>query len=322
MRRHLKLAAVLLALALAAAACGKSNDNNKSSASGSGGTTGSTVPSGPEIKIGAQNFGESAILAEIYKGALESAGYKASVQKLSGFRDILFGAFKSGDVNLAPDYVASQLEFLNGNKGEATGQVDPTFAKLQPLLKAKSLVGLTPSDAVDTNAFVVLKKTSDSWGVTTLSDLAGLGKEIRLGAPQDCETNGFCIPGLKRVYNLDLSKNFTPLDFGVIPTSLNKGAIDVGVVSSTDGRLADPKSGWVLLQDDKHMLAADNIFPTVSQKLVDAYGKNFTDLLDSISKQLNTDDMVAMNKKFDVDKEDASTIAQDWLKQNDFVNKN
>src|SRR5262245_49916679 len=276
MRRHLKLAAVLLALALAAAACG-GNDNNKSSASGSGGTTGSTVPSGPEIKIGAQNFGESAILAEIYKGALESAGYKASVQKLSGFRDILFGAFKSGDVNLAPDYVASQLEFLNGNKGQATSEVDPTFAKLTPLLKAKGLVGLTPSDAVDTNAFVVTKKTSDDWGVTTLSDLAKNGNDIKLGAPQDCETNGFCIPGLNRVYVLDLSKNFVPLDFGVIPTSLNIGAIDVGVVSSTDGRLADPKTGWVLLEDDKHMLAADNIFPTVSQKLVDAYGKNFTD---------------------------------------------
>ncbi len=320
MRRHLRLAAVLLAFAVLGAACGGNNDNKNTSASGSGGTTASTVPNGPEIKIGAQNFGESAILAEIYKGALTAAGYKVNVQSLKGFRDILFGAFQSGDVNLAPDYVASELEFLNGNKGEATSQVDPTFAKLQPLLKAKGLVGLTPSDAVDTNAFVVTKKTSDDWGVTTLSDLAANGKDIKLGAPQDCETNGFCIPGLKRVYNLDLSKNFVPLDFGVIPTSLNKGAIDVGVVSSTDGRLADPKTGWVLLQDDKHMLAADNIFPVASQKLVDAYGKNFTDLLDSISQQLNTDGMVELNKRFDVDKADAADIAHDWLVKNDFVN--
>lgn len=315
MRRHLKWLAALLAFVLLGAACG--GDDNKSDTS-SGGTT-PKPKQGPEVKIGAQDFGESKILAEIYKGALENAGFKASIKDVGGFRDVLFAAFKSGDVNLAPDYVASQLEFLNGSKGEATSDVDATFAKLKPLLVGKGLVGLDPSAAVDTNSFVVTKKTSDDKKITTLSELAQNGKGLKLGAPQDCETNGFCIPGLKRVYGIDMSSNFVPLDLGVVGDSLNGGAIDVGVVTSTDGRLADPKTGWVLLQDDKQMLAADNVFPTASKELVDAYKTDLTDVLNQVSQQLNTDQLVELNKRYDIDKDDPEDIAADWLKQNGFA---
>ena len=152
-----------------------------------------------------------------------------------------------------------ELEFLNENAGEATGDVDETFDLLQPLLEERGLVGLEPSDAVDTNAFVVTQETADELGLASLSDLAEKGADLTLGAPQDCETNPFCIPGLREVYGLDMSSNFTPLDAGVVLTSLQEGAIDVGLLFSTDGRIAS--EGLVLLEDDKNMLAADNVFP-------------------------------------------------------------
>ena len=110
-----------------------------------------------------------------------------------------------------------------------------------------------------------------------------------------------------------LSKNFVPLDFGVIPASLDEGAIDVGVVGSTDGRLADPDTGWVLLEDDQQMLAADNIFPLASEELTDAYGDDLSTVLDGISAELTTEELTELNKRFDVDKEDADAIAESWL---------
>jgi osmoprotectant transport system substrate-binding protein len=317
MRRHAKVLAALLALALLGAACGDDDNNSATGDSGSGSKP--SVPEGPDLSIGAQDFGESAILAQIIKGATENAGFTANVQEVGGFRDLLFGAFESGDVNVAPDYVASELEFLNDSAGQATSDVNATMALLTPLLAQKQLVGLDPSKAVDTNAFVMLKDTADAKGIATLSDLAAKGADLKLGAPQDCETNGFCIPGLKRVYGLDMTANFTPLDFGVIPDSLNEGAIDVGVVSSTDGRLADPKTGWVLLKDDKGMLAADNVFIVITSDVQDAYGDTLTSVLDDVSSKLTTDDLVAMNKRYDVDKDDAQDIAADWLNDNGFT---
>jgi len=317
MRRHAKVLAALLALALLGAACGDDDNNSATGDSGSGSKP--SVPEGPDLSIGAQDFGESAILAQIIKGATENAGFTAKVQEVGGFRDLLFGAFESGDVNVAPDYVASQLEFLNDSAGQATSDVNATMALLTPLLAQKQLVGLDPSKAVDTNAFVMLKDTAEAKGIATLSDLAAKGADLKLGAPQDCETNGFCIPGLKRVYGLDMTPNFTPLDFGVIPDSLNEGAIDVGVVSSTDGRLADPKTGWVLLKDDKGMLAADNVFIVLTADVQDAYGDTLTSVLDDVSSKLTTEDLVAMNKRYDVDKDDAQDIAADWLNDNGFT---
>ncbi len=319
MRRHVKWLAVLLAFALLGAACGDDDDSSTDSGDSGGDSGAAAEPiEGPAISIGAQDFGESAILAEITSQALSNAGYDASVQEVGGFRDLQFGAFESGDVNLAPDYVASQLEFLNDAAGQATSDVNQTFGLLTPLLAEKSLTGVTPSNAVDTNAFVVTEETSDELGITTLSDLAAKGADLTLGAPPDCETNGFCIPGLQRVYGVDLSANFEPLEFGVIPTSLDEGAIDVGVVSSTDGRLADPETGWVLLEDDKGMLAADNIFYVEANDLVEAYGDDLTALLEEISSELTTEELVEMNKRYDVDKDDAADIAADWVDEYGF----
>jgi len=308
MKRQRKVVAaiVVLALGLVATACGDDDDD-----------TATADREGPTVQIGAQDFGESAILAEIYKQALEADGFQADTQSLGGFRDLLFAAFESGDVNLAPDYLASELEFLNeqagGEPGVATSDAAATFDLLTPFLEDNdpALVAFEPSDAVNTNAFVITQETSDELGIETLSDLAEKGQDLSLGAPQDCEENAFCIPGLQEVYGLDLTPNFTPLDTGVIPTSLEEDAIDVALLFSTDGRIAD--EGWVLLEDDKQMLAADNVLPVATQELSDAYGADLAALLDSVSAELTTTDLTDLNKRYDIDKEDAADIAADWL---------
>ena len=85
---------------------------------------------------------------------------------------------------------------------------------------------------------------------------------------------------------------------------------------STDGRIAS--EGFVLLEDDQQMLAADNVFPVVSQELVDAYGDDLTSVLDAVSAELTTEDLIEMNRRYDVDREDADDIAEDWLAEHGF----
>ena len=115
-RRIRLLGVVLLALMLLAAACGSNSKDNKAKGSST------TVPNGPQIKIGIQDFGESAILSEIYKQALQHAGYKVSDQKLGGFRDLEVKAFDNGAINFGPEYAASMLEFLDKQAGKATSR--------------------------------------------------------------------------------------------------------------------------------------------------------------------------------------------------------
>jgi osmoprotectant transport system substrate-binding protein len=135
----------------------------------------STSASGPSkgtITVGALNFPESAIIAQIYGQALRGKGYTISFKLNLGSREIVEPALEKGDIDLFPDYAATELEFQNKAKGEATPDAAATVAKLNTYLAPKGLKALDPSPAVDQNAFAVLK--SGKYGkYTKLSDLAG-----------------------------------------------------------------------------------------------------------------------------------------------------
>jgi osmoprotectant transport system substrate-binding protein len=309
MKRHVRLLiAALLGISLLAAACGSDSPSTS-------GTTTTAGAAKPEIKIGAQDFGESKILSEIFKQAFEHNGYKASVKELGGYRDLLFAAFESGDVNFAADYLASELEFLNNKKGEATSDAAATLAKLQPYLDAKGLYAFEPAPGVNSNAFAMTKAKAKELGITKISDLKGKESGLKLGASQDCETNPNCIPGLKATYGVDLSGGFVGLESGsAIAQALAAGEVQIGVLFTTDGVIA--AKDFLVLQDDKALFKADNILPVVTS---DLDTPDVETLVNSISTKLTTDELIAMNKRFDIDKDDASTIAKDWLTENGFL---
>ncbi len=310
-----------LALALPLAACGSDDDAGGSPAGTTAAPEGSaapvgSVPDGPTITIGAQDFGESTVLSEVYGQALEAAGYPVGQQALGGYRDIVFASFDSGDINFTAEYAASALEFLNGFAGEATSDAAETVALLQTQLEPLGLVALTPSPAVDSNSFVVTAATAEELGLTNVSDLTD---DLTLGGPPDCPENASCIPGLQSVYDLDLSANFVPLDGGgpLTVAALDEGEIDVAILFSTDGTIAD--KGWVVLVDDKGLINADNITPVVSQDVVDAYGDDFKAFVDSISAALTTEQLTELNRRVGIELEDADAVATDWLTKNGFI---
>jgi osmoprotectant transport system substrate-binding protein len=306
------LLAVLLPFALVAAACGDDDedpvDTGSGSETGDGCASFSAPDDAPAISIGAQDFGESAILAEIYGQCLTAAGFEVSIQELGGFRDLEVAAFESGSINLAPEYAASMLEFLNDFAGEATADAVETTELLNLRLEEIGLVALEPSEAVDTNAFVVTSATAEELGLATISDLAD-HTDLTIGAPADCETNAFCLPGLESVYGIDLSAGFTALETGAIAPALDAGEIDIALLFSTDSRIVT--NDYVLLEDDQGMLAADNVLPVITAELAEV--ENLADLLDAVSDTLTTENLTELNRRFDVDVEDADAIAESHL---------
>ncbi|HEX8098849.1 MAG TPA: glycine betaine ABC transporter substrate-binding protein [Actinomycetota bacterium] len=142
----------------------------------------------------------------------------------------------------------------------------------------------------------------------------GGGKTIAstfvFGAPPDCPTNQFCQLGLKRVYGI-VFKQVKPLDFGgpLTVKALKSGAIQVGELFSTS--VYDPD--FVVLEDDKHLQAADNLVPVV-RKQVDS--SDIDTLLNGIMAKLTTENVLAMNKQYDLEHKDAADIAQAFVQQN------
>ena len=71
--------------------------------------------------------------------------------------DLLYSAFESGDVNFALEYAASMLNYLVQARSPAGTDVDENVSGVTPLLEAKDIAIAEPSEAVDTNAFVMTK---------------------------------------------------------------------------------------------------------------------------------------------------------------------
>lgn len=294
--------AALSAFTFLLAACGGTSPNPGGQAKGS-------------ITVAGFNFSESSILADIYGKALADKGYTVNYKLNLGSREIVEPAIEKGDIDLYPGYAATELEFVNKAKGEAGSDPQANVTKLNGYLNPKGVQALTPSPANDQNAFAVTKATASKSNLVRLSDLAPVASQMTLGGPPECPTRPFCQAGLQSAYGLKF-KAFKALDAGgpLTKNALANGDIDIGLVFSSDGGIV--AKNLVVLNDDKHLEAADNIVPVIRTKVANS---EVTALLNKIDATLTQNDLVAMNKSADVDKQDPSTLAQNWVKQHGFA---
>lgn len=296
------LIAGLAALSTLVAACGSSTANTP------------TTTSKGSITVGGFNFPESSILAELYGQALAHDGYTVSYKLLLGTREVVAPAMKSGQIDLYPGYAASDLEYWDQSKGLATGDVTATTAALNQYLASSQLVALTPSSAVDQNAFAMTKTNIAKYSVSKLSDLAAIGGQLVLGAGPECPTRPYCLPGLMTTYGIHF-KDFKPLDTDGPATraAFKSDAIQVGLVFSSDGDLN--VNNLVVLQDDKHLEAADNIVPIIRQAAATDEVKK---VLNNVDAKLNTADLVTMNSQVAIQHQDPDAVAKAYLEQHSY----
>jgi osmoprotectant transport system substrate-binding protein len=293
--------AALAALVFVATACGSTGSGTPAASKGT-------------LTVAGFNFPESSILAEIYGQALAHDGYTITYKLLLGTREVVSPALQSGQIDLYPGYAATDLEFYNKGAGEANGDPVATTAKLNSHLQALGLTALTPSPAVDQNAFAVTSATQKKYNLTTLSDLAPIGGQLTLGAGPECPTRPYCQIGLSKTYGINF-KAFKPLDTDgpLTRAAFKNGSIDVGLVFSSDGDLNS--LGLVVLQDDKHLENADNVLPIMRQA---AASPEVTGVLNAIDAKLTTADLLTMNSQVSIQHQDADAVATAWLQQHNY----
>jgi osmoprotectant transport system substrate-binding protein len=289
------------------AACGSDSDE------GSG--------DGPSITIAAANFPENQILAEIYKQALDDAGYQASVTQRDTRPNIL-KALESDNVQVEPDYVGSFTEHYNKEKNgkDATAvagsDLDATYAKAQEFAKDKGLNVLKPSPAADQNAFVVTKEFSEKNSITKLSQLAGYKGKLVLGGTSECKTYALCQPGLEKTYGITFT-GFEQTDLGgtLSISKLKDGTVTLGEFLSSDGNIQ--ANDFVLLEDDKHLQAVDNVVPVLAKSV--AGDQKLIDVLNKVSASMTTDDLIKLNAGQSIDKKLPNQLASEYLKEKDLL---
>jgi osmoprotectant transport system substrate-binding protein len=264
---------------------------------------------GPTITVGSANFSENALVAEIYAQALEAEGYSVDRKLNVGSREIYAPALESGELDLVPEYIGTMLTFLGGT---ATSDSAATHAALQAAWEPQGISVLDFAPAQDKNGIVVTRATADEHGFTTTSDLAALNGTLVFGGPPECPSREFCLIGLQGVYGLDFVE-FKPLDVGgpITVTALESGEIDVALLFTSSGVIL--AKDFVLLADDLGLQPAENLAPAVRTEIVDAYGDRFKNTLKAVSTALTTEELIALNKRVEIDGEDPDKVATSWL---------
>lgn len=301
--RNYVLGAALLAIGLVLVACGSGGDDNTD--------TGASPPvEKGSITVGSDSFYEAQIVGAMYALVLEAAGYDVTSQLDLDSREVRLPAMESGEIDVAPEYIATLLSVIDPESPEANTP-EGGAETLAPLLEEMGLELLEPSDVVNVNAFVVTPETADEYGLTAVSDLAGPAGDLVLGAPSECPKRPYCIPGLEETYGVVFG-DFKPLDYGTATMqALQAGAIDVALLFSTDPLIE--QNGLVLLDDDMNLQKADNITPLIrSEVLTD----EIAELLNAVSAALTTDNITPLNARVLVDQEDPEDVARDFLEEN------
>jgi hypothetical protein len=154
-----------------------------------------------QLTVGSTNFAEQEIVAELYAQVLESAGVQVSRKFQLGNREIVAPALEKGDIDLYPEYLGTYLLFVDESTTVPSDKA-AAAAELNELLESKGITVLAPSDAQDTNAFVVTKETAEKYDLKAVSDLARVPDSLTLGGPPECPTRPFCLVGLREIYGL------------------------------------------------------------------------------------------------------------------------
>jgi len=294
----IRAGAIALAIMLAACASGTASKSQQSSGERS-----------RTLTIAGFNFGESSILANIYGRALKQHGYVTPYKLNLGNREAVEPAVEKGAVDLYPGYAASELEFINGGKGEASSDVSGTVTKLNSYLSTRGLRALKPAPAVNTNGFAVTRATADRFHLKKISDLIPVASGMTLGGPPECPSRPFCQAGLQKTYGLNF-KGFTPLDAGgpLSKAALEKGDVDLALIFTSDGVIA--AKDFVVLEDDRHLQNADNVIPIIRAS---AASEDVVSLLSDISSKLTTQALIELNQSLQLDHQDPDILAQQWL---------
>ena len=301
-RTRVILASLATVAALALAACG-GGDNDPLS-----GGKSSAAPS-DTIVVGSANFPESALIAQIYAGALTAKGVKVSTKLNIGSRETYIPGLQDGSIDLIPEYSGVLLQYFDKNATQVSS--DDVFAALKTKVPAKLTV-LDQSTAEDKDSVTVTKETADKYNLKSIADLQPVAGQLTLGGPPEWKTRQTGAPGLKAKYNV-VFKEFKSLDAGgpLTINALKNGSIQAGDVFTTDPNIV--ANGWTALEDPKNLFAAQNVLPLINKAKA---SQQVTDTLNAVSAKLTTQVLLDLDKQVITDKKDPATVAKDFLSSN------
>ncbi|MFC8046883.1 glycine betaine ABC transporter substrate-binding protein [Nocardia sp. NPDC057353] len=265
------------------------------------------------VAVGAGDSAESAVLAEIYAGALSRGGIPAVVAPAPGDRSARVAALDSGAVDLLADHTGALTRFFDATAFAAAGPSstpaaetpDPAQTATAALARSlpQGLVISDPADGTDLRPrLLVTEETArrdelakaESATPACADRTGGLAPAPGLLDPAPPETIPACIFGSTERF----------ADPAALRAALLEGRVQAGVLAGPAP--ADSTAGLTALALD---LPAENVVPLFRDGVLDDRGR---ERLNQVAGELTTDELVVLVQRAEAG-ERAADLAGSWL---------
>lgn len=262
------------------------------------------------IVIGSQDYYSNEIISEIYAQALEAEGYDVERDFRIGQREAYVPDIESGAIDLFPEYSGPLLRYWEGETD--VREADEVYDQLADAAP-DGIRLLDYSAATDQDAYFVTTEFAEEWNLESLADLADVDASITIGGNSELETRPNGPQGLSEFYGVEVG--FTPIEDGggqLTVNALEDGDIEMALIYTADPKIAD--LDVVMLEDTESMFLASHVVPLAS----DNVDEKAADIINRISAAMDTGQLVELNARSVNEELPASTIAEDWLADQDF----
>lgn len=312
------LAAGALALgALGIGACGSSSKSTSNAAAApSTASAGSQPGKGkPTFVLGDKNFPEEYVLGDLYQQALQAQGYTVKLKPNIGTTEVTFAALKSGQIDGYPEYDGTLLASVaNDSKNPPSSQA--AAATTESWATRHGYVFTNPTPFSDSDAIAVTSSYAKQNGLSSVADLAKLGKKVVLaGAPEFSTRYPDGLLGIERQYKA--KPTFKPSSIGSFYPLLDSHKANAAVVFTTDPQLKGSK--YKVLSDPKFIFGFQNIGLVAKASAVKAEGPAFLQTVNKVSALLTQKAIISLNAAVELDQQSPAKVAKAFLAANNLL---
>ncbi len=269
---------------------------------------------------------EGALLGNMIVLLLEADGFEAVDRTEFGPTDIVRKAIKNGEIDIYPEYTGNGAFFYPDSPRDVWNDAKMGYETVKKWeYDAEKIVWLTPAPANNTWAIAVRDDLASSAGLVTLSDLADYvngGGTFKLAGSEEFFSSAAAMPAFESAYGFSLNESQRLSLAGGNTTATEQAAarqtdgVNAAMAYGTDGQLA--ALGLTVLTDDKGVQPVYEPAPIIREEVLKEWPE-IEGLLDPVFRQLDLVTLQTLNSRIAVDGENPRSVAEDWLKDNGFL---
>ena len=265
----------------------------------------------PVVVIETAAFGEVEIVGHIYGNALKRQDWRVQPRPQSGTQAEAVESVATGEATFTVGFTGELLRMFDpGSPATEPDEVYPAMMAALP----EGVTAADPAPAEDASVYAVTRNTSESYGLRTMSDLAGRCGEFTLGARGEVLADTELSTAVGQTYTCAFANRVA---LGSNPRSvveaLRSGQVGVGVVRSADPVLRS--EDLVVLDDDDNAITAQNLVPVFRKG---SLSEDQLALVNRISGELTTDDVRELLLGVEFGTASPVALADFWLDEHGY----